>query len=80
MVINNASTDNTDTLIIINNCDKGISDTIFIYGASIAIIDGIIIILITVITELEMDIITLYKQLILNLKHLVYDYGYFINI
>ena len=79
MVINSAITDNTDTLMIINNCDKGISDTIFIYGANIAIIDGIII-LITIITELEMDIITLYKQLISNLKHLVYDYGYFVNI
>ena len=61
MVIDSASVDSTDTLTIISNCDKGIRDTIFIHGASIAIIDGIIIIIITIITELEMDIILLYE-------------------
>ena len=70
----------TDILTIISNSDKGICETISIHGANIAIINGIIII-ITIIIELEMDIITLYKQpMIKNLKHLACGQGYLVNV
>ena len=49
----------TDILTIISKSDKSICETVFIHGASIAIIDGIIIIIIIIIiTELEMHIIS----------------------
>ena len=64
MVTDSASIESTDTLTICSNYDFSICDTIVIYDASIAIIDGIIIIIIitiiTIITELEMDIIPSY--------------------
>ena len=61
MVTDSASIESTDTLTICSNYDFSICDTIVIYDASIAIIDGIIIIIIiTIITELEMNIIPSY--------------------
>ena len=62
MVIDSVTADSTDIIIIICKIDKGVCETVFIHGASIAIIVGGIIIIIIIITELEMDNISLYES------------------